>query len=249
MEATVAEDTGRSEDEKLRTLEDEADLLGDEPRQDLLFQIQMGFANAFLGHWKVLLYAAGAVLVGAAMFGGYDSHVRSTQQAGHEAVARAERGLDDLTPEMSEEEINALFSQVARDVEAAGEGASGTARAFAFVRAAQYWMQVDDQEAARKAWSQAAAVSAPGAIGWTASLGAARAAAEAEDYTTALHLVEPATQYVGLLGEEAVFTRLQFEAMSGDTAAAGRSAEELKSRFPTSGRQAEADVIAAGGAG
>ena len=100
----VAEDKGRSEDEKLRTLEEDADLLGDEPRQDILFQLQMGAANLFLGYWKVLLYGAGAVLLVAAAYGSYDSHKTSTQQAGHEAVARAERAVDDITPEMSDDE-------------------------------------------------------------------------------------------------------------------------------------------------
>lgn len=241
----MAEDTGRSEEDKLRTLEDDADLLGDEPQQDVLFQLQMGLANAFLGHWKLLLYAAGAVLLGAAAWGAYDNHVSSTQQAGHEALARAERALEDLDPEMSETEIEGLLGQVARDAEKAAEGASGTAQAFAYVRAAQYWMQIDDAAAARKAWSKAAAVGAPGAIGWTAAMGAARAAAEAEDYPTALRLIEPATTETGLLGEEAVFTRLQVEVLAGDSAAASRSAEELEARFPKSGRHAEARLLAA----
>lgn len=245
----MAEDTGRSEDEKLRSLEDDADLLGDEPQQDVLFQVQMSVANAFLGYWKVLLYVAGAILLGAAVYGGYDSQVRSTQQAGHEAVARAEQGLEELDPEMSEDDIKALFARVAREVETASEGASGTSRAFGFVRAAQYWMQIDDAEAARKAWSMAAAVQAPGTIGWTASIGAARAAADAGDYPTALHLIQAAAAYDGLLGEEAVFTRLQIEVLSGDMAAAGRSAQEIEARFPSSGRIAEAKSLAAGSAG
>jgi hypothetical protein len=245
-EATVAEDSGRSDEDKLRSLEDDADLLGDEPQQDVLFQMQMSVANAFLGHWKVLLYLAGGILIAAAVYGGYDSHIRSEQQAGHEAVARAERGLEDLTPELSEDDIKALFADVATKVEEAGASTTGTARAYAFVRAAQYWMQIDDADAARKAWSQAAAVQAPGTIGWSASMGAARAAADAEDYATALHLIGPAAGFDGLLGEEAVFTRLQIEVLSGNAAAAGQSAAELEARFPKSGRIAEAKGLAAG---
>ncbi len=245
----MAEDKGRSEDDKLRTLEDDADLLGDEPRQDILFQLQMGLANAFLGYWKVLLYAAGAVLVVAAVYGGYDSYFTSTQRAGHEAVARAERALDEISPEMSDEEANAVFARVAAEVEKAAAGATGPAQAFGYVRAAQFWMQVDDNEAARKAWSKAASVQAPGAIGWTASMGAARAAADAEDYATTLKFLATATQYDGILGEEAVFTRLQVEVLKGDTAAATASAAELEARFPKSGRIAEAKRLAAGSAG
>ena len=177
----MAEDKGRSEDEKLRSLDDDADLLGEEPRQDVLFQIQMGAANLFLGYWKVLLYIAGGVLLVAAAYGGWDSHNTSTQQAGHEGVARAERALDDIQPDMTDEEANAVFAEVAKEIEAAAAATTGPAQAFAYVRAAQFWMQVDDQAAARKAWSKAAAVGAPGAIGWTASMGAARAAAQADE--------------------------------------------------------------------
>ena len=245
----VAEDKGRSEDEKLRTLEDDADLLGDEPRQDILFQLQMGAANLFLGYWKMLLYGAGAVLLVAATYGGYDSHNTSTQQAGHEAVARAERAIDDITPEMSDEEAKAIFAQVAVEIEAAGAGTTGPAQAFAYVRAAQFWMQVEDAPAARKAWSKAAGAGAPGAIGWTAAMGAARAAAEAEDYPTALQFLMTATQYDGVMGEDAVFTRLQVEVLKGDSGAAQASAAELEARFPRSGRLAEARALAGGGAG
>lgn|GEM_PF-4602629 len=239
-----------SEEDKLRSLEDDADLLGDEPQQDVLFQMQMGLANAFLGYWKVLLYIAGGILVAAAVWGGYDSHITSTQQAGHEGIARAERGLEDLTPEMTPEESNIIFADVARKLEAAGEAATGTSQAVAYVRAAQYWMQIDDADAARKAWSKAAAVKAPGTIGWSASMGAARAAADAEDYPTALVQIATAAAYDGVLGEEAVFTRLQIEVLKGDTTAAAASAQELEARFPESGRIAEAKGLAAsGGAG
>ena len=72
---------GRSEDNKLRSLDDDADLLGEEPGTDKLFQLQMGAANLFLGYWKVLLYIAGGVLLVAAAYGGWDSTtpVRSRQ--------------------------------------------------------------------------------------------------------------------------------------------------------------------------
>ncbi len=245
----MAEDKGRSESGKLRSLDDDADLLGDEPRQDLLFQVQMGAANMFLGHWKVLLYIAGGVLVVAAAYGGWDSQNTRTQQAGHEAIARAERALSDLAPDTSDEEANAMFAEVATEIESAAATTSGPAQAFAYVRAAQYWMQVEDAPAARKAWSKAVAVQAPGAIGWSAAMGAARAAADAEDYPTALQFLATATRYEGLLGEDALFTRLQVEVLKGDAAAAQASAQELEARFPASGRLAEARLLAGGGAG
>jgi hypothetical protein len=245
----VAEDKGRSEDEKLRSLDDDADLLGDEPRQDILFQLQMGAANLFLGYWKVLLYIAGGVLLIAAAYGAWDSNNTSTQQSGHEGIARAERALDDIQPEMTDEEANAIFAQVAAEIEKTAESTTGPARAFAYVRAAQFWMQVEDDPAARKAWSKAAAVGAPGAIGWTAAMGAARAAAGAEDYATALQFLGAATKYEGIMGEDALFTRLQVEVLKGDAAAAKVSAQELETRFPQSGRLAEARALAGGSAG
>lgn len=245
----MAEDKGRSEDNKLRTLDDDADLLGEEPGTDKLFQLQMGAANLFLGYWKVLLYIAGGVLLVAAAYGGWDSHNTSTQQAGHEAIARAERALDDIQPEMTDEEANAVFAEVAKEIEAAAAATTGPAQAFAYVRAAQFWMQVDDKAAARKAWSKAAAVGAPGAIGWTASMGAARAAAQADDYPTALQFLASATTHEGIMGEDALFTRIQIEVLKGDAAAASASADELEVRFPKSGRLAEARALVAGSAG
>jgi hypothetical protein len=234
-----------AEDDKLKSLEDDADLLGDEPEQDVLFQAQMAAANLFLGYWKGLLYAAGAILAFSALVGGYQSHVLTTQQAGHEALARAERPLEQLRgTDLNEEQIEQLMADVARDVDAAAASAEGPAQAFAYIRAAQFWMQLEDAEAARTAWTNAAGVNASGGLGWSASIGAARAAAEAGDYPQARQLIERATTESGLLGEEAVFTRLQIEALAGDQAAAKASASELESRFPKSGRIAEAKALA-----
>ena len=234
-----------AEDDKLKSLEDDADLLGDEPQQDILFQAQMAAANLFLGYWKFILYGAGVILAISAVVGGYQSHVLETQQAGHEALARAERPLQQLSgSDLSEEQVDQLMADVARDVDAAAATAEGPARAFAYIRAAQFWMQLDDAEAARKAWTSAAQVGASGGLGWSASIGAARAAAEAGDYPDARKLIVRATTENGLLGEEAVFTRLQIEVMAGDQAAAKASASELESRFPKSGRIAEAKALA-----
>lgn len=235
-----------ADDDKLKSLEDDADLLGDEPQKDFLFQAQMAAANIFLGHWKVLLYAAGFILLISAVIGGYQSHVLSVQQSGHEAIARAERPMEQLRDaDLTEEQVEQLMGDVARDIEAAAAKAEGPVQAFAYTRAAQFWMQLDDADAARAAWTKAAAVNAPGALGWTASIGASRAAADAGDLAAALELIARATTEPGILGEEAVFTRLQVEVMTGDTAAATASASELESRFPTSGRIAEAKALAA----
>lgn len=234
-----------ADDDKLKSLEDDADLLGDEPQKDLIFQAQMAAANLFLGYWKVLLYAAGAILAISAVVGGYQSHVLSVQKAGHEALARAERPLVQLRDaDLNEEQVDQLMGDVARDVEAAAAASEGPARSYAYARAAQFWMQLDDAEAARGAWTKAASVDAPAGLGWTASIGAARAAAEAGDYPAARQLIARATTEAGLLGEEAVFTRLQIEVLAGDQAAAKASAAELESRFPSSGRIAEAKALA-----
>ncbi len=247
----MADDKGLEEKAKIRTLEDDADLLGDEPRQDILFQTQMAIANLFLGYWKFLLYAAGAVLVVAAIAGTYLGHVQSTQRDGHQAVAKAGRGIENIVGDISEAEVNEILAQTARDIEAAAASTDGTARAYGYVQAAQIWMQLDDAAAARRAFEEAGKVKVDGVLAWSISMGASHAAAVSDDLPGARAALSKATSFDGVMGEQAVFTRLQLEVKAGDTAAATASATELETRFPKSGRIAEAKALAgrAGSAG
>lgn len=249
-EGHVAEDKGRTGSGESADLDDDADLLGDEPQQDVIFQVRMAVANLFLGHWKSLLYVAGGVLVLSAAYGGYDSYITGVQSDGHAAVARAERALESIDGELSEEEVEAIQVDTAKALEAAAAGTSGAAQAYGYVRAAQVWSDLDDAEAARKAWEKAHSVRATGELGWTTAMGSGYAALAAGDAAVAIGRFGEAAAAEGVLAEQALLMKIEAQANSGDAAGAQATLTELEARFPESARLAEAkSKVDAGSAG
>lgn len=220
--------------------EDDDALFGEDKEADVLFKARMGIINLALGYWKVGVGLLGVVLLVSLVYGLWTSHVQKTQRAAHAQIAEAFEPVREAFELEDETQRDAALTQVAREVEASAESASGPAAAYGFIRAAQLYEELGDSAASAQSWKKAHEVGAGGVLGWSCAVGHATALADGGDLAGAAAILRGlATSYPGLEGAEAMaqLAGLYIDADQPDQAKTVIT--ELTTRWPDNPRAAE----------
>lgn len=181
------------------------------PQQDAgaAFRTEMALANFLYGYWRHILALVGAVLVGALVYGQYQSWYRSGQMKTTAEISDVRAKLPEalLSPYPAQGGLSDADKQAARDGAAAlvkiGESARGAARAEAYLNAAELFRQAGDASQQRAAL-EAASASAKGALRYAAVAGLANLDLEegrGEDAVSRLSVL--ANEVDGMLAEQA----------------------------------------------
>lgn len=231
-------------DDKGRRPEDEEDDLLDDEEEDALFKARMTVVNVALGYWKHALGIAGAVLLGAFVFGTWQNQITDQQQEIHAQVSRIERkvqkiasadGATDPLGGFSDAAKGAIGEQAAA-MEAVAAASEGPGAGYAWVTAADLFDAVDDDASAARCWAGAHALALPGSLGWAAANGHASALASGGDVDGAALVVRPIAdaEAGGILAEEAQLAVARIYMDAGRTAEGIEAMEAFLARFPES---------------
>jgi tetratricopeptide (TPR) repeat protein len=216
--------------------------LGDDVEEDALFKLQMALANFALGSWKIFAGILGAVLVGSLLYGLWKGHVDEQQANWQDAIAAAERKLPEADPIQkmlgtapSDPAELEKITAVATTLEGVAKEASGPAKSYAWLRAAQVWQTAGKSEEANKAWTEGAATGAEGVLGWSLTVGAATARLSAGDTDGAIALYRGVVdKQEGSLSEQALYIIGTTYAEAGRFDDAAKAFSEFETKFPES---------------
>ncbi len=227
--------------------------LPEEEDVDLVFRAEMRIRDIILGYWKHSLVALGGVLIVSLVVGIYQQYTQSVRRSGSEAISLidadqpppsqlAQMGLAPLDDPSDTERMEAL-RELARRYEAAAEETLGAARAEAWLKAADTWRRVGEDDEARRLFEALAAESGMFAAG--GHNGLAVLALEAGDTDTAVtHLRAITDAGEDLFAERALLDLIHIE-QERDEAAAAALIDEFRVRFPASRRLGELAVASA----
>lgn len=219
--------------------------IDEERENDVLFKLQMGIANFAYAHWKKGLYAAGAILGGALVWGLWTTHVQNAQREAQAALARADLLIpkDDQLAVLglarpdgpSEAERESKLKEAASKYEEVGANSTGTAAAMAWVKAARVRERLGQTEPAKADWQKAYDIDTKGIIGYAAGAGLANAKASGGDVDGAAavwrHLAD--TQQ-GFLKQQALLSLAELYSGAGRKDEADKVLKELSTQFPNS---------------
>ncbi len=220
---------------------------------DLVFMAEMRIRDIILGYWKHGLLALGAVLIASLFVGLYQQYTRGVRRDGSESISLidadqpppsqlAQLGLAPLDDPSDAERMKTL-EELARRYEAAAEETAGAARAEGWLKAADTWRRIGEDEEARRLFEALAGESGMFAAG--GHNGLAALALEAGDTDTAtVHLRAIAEAGDDLFAERALIDLIHIEQERNEVAAAALI-DEFRVRFPASRRLGELAVASA----
>jgi tetratricopeptide (TPR) repeat protein len=180
--------------------------------KDYLFRAQMALANFALGHWKKMVGALGAVLLGVLLYGMWKDHLVAVQQEQYGAVATAARKLPDPSPsypigpmdDPKDLDHMAALEAAASLLKAAAQESTGSAAVYGHIQAAQAFERAGKVEEALECWQKAAQdPAALGMMGWVAAQGAAAQLVAKKDVDGAAALYKARSAGEDLIEEEA----------------------------------------------
>jgi tetratricopeptide (TPR) repeat protein len=234
----VADDVKTGAPAPLRKLD--APLAGAD--QDVLFKAQMTVANTLLGYWKHGVTALFVLLLLTFAVGQWLTHQTQTQREAQAAIARVDQKMPELDPlarmgltpmdDPNDPARMSLLAGLAAEYEAVAADSDGTARAMAWMRAAESWRRAGQLDKAKAAYQQ---IEGDGVLGYTGATGVAALAADAGDVDGAVAALRPyADAREGFLAQQALLEIASIYEGAQRPDDARKALEELKTRFPDS---------------
>ena len=210
--------------------------LGEE--QDVLFRTQMKVYDLLVSNWKVLTSAVGVVLLAVLVFGLWEGHTRDTQRAGHASISDVVRNAPEPDPMAAlglgvQDDPNDLgrmsdLKNAAVELEQVASETSGTAKAFAWLKAAEFWGRAGESEAQLAALGNMKKSSSEPLLMWSAVSQMVNVHTQNEDFEKAeAELRGFVNTQDGFVAEQALFHLALLLEEAGKKEEAKKSIEDL----------------------
>jgi tetratricopeptide (TPR) repeat protein len=207
-----------------------------------MFRVEMFLTNTFLGYWKHLLAVVGVVLLGVLAWGQYRDTQRNHQRAYTAQIAQTMAALPadlEQLPEAIAQDPSidrSKLESVGDDLVAVANGASGTAKSEALLKAAELFRLAGNVEKQRSALT-AASSSAPSTLAYAAESGLANLElAQGQGDAAVERLKKLAASQKGFLAEQSTLDLGLALEQLGRKDEAYKVYDDFKTRFKDSPR-------------